>query len=275
MFEGTLHPEREVKPRLDVSPDDTTERMKAVLVDDEKSSLRSLSFELNAYCPEVEIIGQFQNPVSAVREIPELEPDVLFLDIEMPELNGFELLQKLPDLDFEVIFVTAYDQFAIRAFEFNAIDYLLKPVRKPKLIQAVQRVADKTQPGFGIQELQALIENIKIQSNPGGMRNIALPSSDGFNMVDINDIAYLQAESNYTWVFLVNQKKHLVAKTLKEFEGMLNFDQYYRPHKSYLVNLNQLDKYVRGQGGYLILKDGTQVPVARAQKPDLMRKLKV
>jgi two-component system LytT family response regulator len=194
--------------------------------------------------------------------------------IEMPGMNGFDVLQQLEDIPFAVIFVTAYDQFAIKAFEFNALDYLLKPVRKEKLIQAMQKVRDQLQQKLDKTGLEALLQNISLQSR-SGLEQIALPTTDGFSMVHINDIAYLHADSNYTWVFLANQKKYLIARTLKDMEGMLQFPQYFRAHKSYLVNLNHLDRYIRGQGGYLVLRDGTQLPVARAQKSDLMKILKI
>jgi len=249
--------------------------MKAILIDDEKSSLRSLSYELNAYCPEVRVVAQCQDPAKAIEEIKKHQPDVIFLDIEMPGMNGFELLQHFTEIKFDVIFVTAYDRFAMKAFDFNAVDYVLKPVRKTKLIQAVQKAAEKQQHGMPSSNLQALLQNINVQAQSGAIQNIALPTSEGFSMVDINDICYLNAESNYTWVYLVNKRKYLVSKTLKEFVGMLNFPQYFRSHKSYLVNLNYMDRYVRGQGGYLVLKSGEQIPVARAQKSELMRVLNV
>lgn len=249
-------------------------KLRAILIDDENSSLQSLTYELNAYCPEIEVISACQRPQQGLMQIRALNPDIVFLDIEMPGMNGFDLLQALRHIDFAVIFVTAYDQFAIKAFEFNALGYLLKPVRKEKLIQAVKKVQDQQQQKFDRTSLDALIQNIGIQTR-GGIEQIALPTSDGFSMVHINDIAYLQADSNYTWVFLSSQKKYLVSKTLKDIEGMLRFPQYFRAHKSYLVNLNYVEKYVRGQGGYLVMKDATQVPVARAQKGDLMKYLKV
>lgn len=248
-------------------------KLRAILIDDEKSSLQSLAFELNAYCPDIEVIATSKDPIEGVTVIQQLKPDLLFLDIEMPGMNGFDLLQSLPELEFDVIFVTAYDQFAIKAFEFNAIDYLLKPVRKDKLIQAVQRVQSNQQ-HLDQASLEALVQNIRVQSRTG-IEQIALPTSDGFAMVHVNDISHLQAESNYTWVFLNNQKKYLIAKTLKEMDGMLEFPQYFRAHKSYLVNLNHVDRYIRGQGGYLIMRDATQIPVARAQKMELLKTLKL
>jgi two-component system, LytTR family, response regulator len=249
--------------------------MKAILVDDEKSSLRSLTYELNAYCPEVTVVAQCQDPVKAVEEIRINKPDIVFLDIEMPGMNGFELLQQFTEIDFDVIFVTAYDRFAMKAFDFNAVDYVLKPVRKSKLIQAVQKAAERQYHGIAPSDLQALLQNINVQAQTGIIQNIALPTSEGFAMVDINDICYLNSDSNYTWVYTVNQKKYLVSKTLKEFVGMLNFPQFFRAHKSYFVNLNHLDRYIRGNGGYLVLKNGAQIPVSRANKAELMRLLNI
>jgi two-component system LytT family response regulator len=248
--------------------------LNTILIDDEKSAIQTLAIELEAYCPEVRVIGSYQDPQEGLQALRNQKPDLLFLDIEMPVLNGFELLQKLPVLHFDIVFVTAYDQFAIKAFEFNAIDYLLKPIRKTKLVQAVQKVLDRQLQSLDKNGLEALIQNIKVQSHTG-LEQIALPTSDGFSMVHVNDIAYLQADSNYTWVYLANQKKHLIAKTLKDMEGMLDFQQFFRSHKSYLVNFNHVDRYVRGQGGYLVLKDGTQIPVARAVKGELQRFLRI
>lgn len=247
--------------------------IKAILIDDERSSLESLSFELEAYCPDVEVIATCRNPHEGIKEIKERKPDLVFLDIEMPEMNGFELLQELPAIPFDVIFVTAYDQFAVRAFEFNAVDYILKPVRKVKLVQAVQKVLERKQHQFDPSQLMALMQNLQLQSK-SGLEKIALPVGEGFSMVHVNDISYLKAESNYTWVFLETKEKHLIAKTLKEIEALLNFPQYFRAHKSYLVNLNHVDKYVRGQGGYLVTSGGEQIPVARSQKSDLIQLLK-
>lgn len=249
-------------------------KLKAILIDDEKGSLESLTFELREYCPDIEVIASCQDPKEGLRLVQKLSPDLLFLDIEMPGMNGFELLQKLDDVSLNVIFVTAYDQFAIRAFDFNAIDYVLKPVRKVKLISAVQKVVDRQQPKLDKTSLEALLQNIRIQSH-SGLENIALPTHDGFTMAHINDITHLSADSNYTWVHLTSQKKYLVTKTLKDMEEMLVFPQYFRAHKSFLVNLNHVDHYVRGQGGYMVMKDHAQIPVARTQKTELLRLLRL
>jgi two-component system LytT family response regulator len=247
-------------------------KLSAIIVDDERSALQALQYELDTYCPEVRLEASFKDPHEALQWITAKDVDVVFLDIEMPVMNGFDLLEKLPELPFDVIFVTAYDQFAIRAFDFNAVDYLLKPVRKSKLIEAVQKVVHRQRQRMDKNGLEALIQNIRVQAHTG-LEQIALPTSEGFTMVHINDITYLQADSNYTWVVTGSGKKYLVAKTLKEMESMLQFPQYFRAHKSYLVNLNHVDRYIRGQGGYLVMRDNHQVAVARAQRSELMRML--
>ena len=172
-----------------------------------------------------------------------------------------------------VIFVTAYDQFAIQAFEFNAIDYILKPVRKDKLVNAVQKIVDRQSHEFPQDQLTALVNNIQLQTH-SGIEKIALPTSDGYEFVHVNNIVHLKAESNYTWVHL-ESKKYLVAKTLKEMSSMIPFPQFFRAHKSHLVNLNHVTKYVRGSGGYLVLDNGEQIPVSRSQKESLMSILNV
>lgn len=247
-------------------------KLSAIIVDDERSALQALQYELETYCPEVRIASAFKDPLEALQWITANEVDIVFLDIEMPVMNGFDLLEKLPALDFDVVFVTAYDQFAIRAFDFNAVDYLLKPVRKAKLVEAVQKVTHRHRQRLDKHGLEALIQNIRVQAHTG-LEQIALPTSDGFTMVHINEITYLQADSNYTWVVTGSGRKYLVAKTLKEMESMLQFPQYFRAHKSYLVNLNHVDRYIRGQGGYLVMRDNHQVAVARAQRSELMRML--
>ena len=248
--------------------------MKVILIDDELNSLESLKSDIETYCPELEIIDSCSDPREGVNSIREHRPDLVFLDIEMPHMNGFELLESLSSIDFDVIFVTAYDQFAVKAFDFNAADYLLKPVMKTKLIHAVQKVTDRQHHQFSQTDLNALMTNMKLHTMRT-MENIALPTSDGFEFVHMNEIVFLQSESNYTWVHIRDQKKHLLTKTLKDMQAMITFPQFFRAHQSYLVNLNHVKKYVRGKGGYLVLKDDTQIPVSRANKEALMQILKV
>lgn len=244
--------------------------MRTILIDDELDSLESLATEIKAYCPEIQIICTCSDPRQAASLIQQHNPDLIFLDIEMPHLNGFELLQQLEGIDFDVIFVTAYDAYAVRAFEFNAVDYLLKPVMKSKLIQAVQKIYDKKTSSLDGDHLKALINNIHLHARQE-IENIALPTAEGFEFVHVNDICYLQSDSNYTWVHLKTQQKYLLARTLKDMASMISFPQFFRAHQSYFVNLNHVKKYVRGQGGYLVMQDGVQIPVSRANKENLMR----
>jgi len=245
--------------------------MRVVLIDDEPFNLDSLRIELNTYCPDVEIVGQFTDPREGALALRHAPPDLLFLDIAMPHMNGFQLLESLEDIAFDVVFVTAYDEYAVRAFNFNAVDYLVKPVQHADLVQAVQRARDRqgmrTVSG---EELRALITNT--QAHAGGLESIALPTAEGFEFIHVNTILYLQSDSNYTWVVLTDGTRHLLARTLKDMSGMIRYPQFFRAHQSYYVNLNHARKYVRGQGGYLVLQDGTQIPVSRANRDNLLLK---
>lgn len=248
--------------------------IRAILIDDEFDSLESLKQEIELYCPGVEIVSSHSDPREGKKAIMLHEPDLLFLDIEMPYLNGFELLESLGEIRFDVIFITAYDEFAIKAFEFNASDYLLKPVIKSKLVQAVEKSKARKARGMGSGDLAALIHHVQLQ-RAEGMEKIALPTSEGFEFIHVNDIVYFKAESNYTWVHLVTGEKHLIARTLKQFSGFLSFTQLFRSHNSWIVNLNHVKKYIKGQGGYLVLNNGDTVPVSRSNKEGLINLLRI
>lgn len=245
------------------------QNIKAIIIDDERDAIESLQFELDHYCPGVKVVNSYQSPHKALTELSEWECDVLFLDIEMPVMSGFDLLDRIGKLPFNVVFVTAYDQFAIKAFEFNAIDYLLKPVQKDKLIRVVEKIRNKQEKSIDNIAVEAAITNIQSQSNSLA-ENIALPTSDGFVFVKINDILYVKAESNYSWVNVIDGRKFLLSKTLKSIEEMIGSPKFLRVHQSYFINLAKVSKYVRGQGGYLVLEEGTQVPVSRSKKETLM-----
>lgn len=247
--------------------------LEAILVDDEDVSLRSLKYELEKYCPNVKVLEAISDPVKAVESIRQMNPDVVFLDIEMPKMNGFDLLQCFPSIDFDVIFVTAYDEFAVKAFEFNAVDYLLKPVLKSKLIQSVSKLSEKQKHAFDQASLHALMQNINLNSGDTRVPTLAIPTQEGFEIIHVSEITHLHAESNYTWVHLQDSDKYLVSRTLKEVAEMINSEQFFRAHKSYVVNLNHIRKYVRGRGGYLILRNGVDVPVSRSQRSGLLEVL--
>jgi two-component system LytT family response regulator len=243
--------------------------MRAILIDDEEDSLEALTSELRAYCPDVQIVAAVSDAREGLALIRAQAPDLVFLDIEMPYLNAFEVLQQCDPVSFDVIFVTAYDEYAIKAFEFSAVDYLLKPVLKHKLIQSVQKVQEKQHLHLSSDHLRALINNVHLHTRPH-LENIALPTSDGYEFVPINAISFLQSDNNYTWVHLQTKQKFLLTRTLKEMSAMISFPHFFRVHQTYCVNLNHVKKYVRGQGGYLVMKDGTQIPVSRANKDALL-----
>lgn len=244
--------------------------LKAVLIDDERNSLESLNLELLSYCPEIIITAMFRDPIEGRQAILQSPPDVLFLDIEMPGMNGFDLLLSIPSINFEIIFVTAFDQFALKAFDVHAIDYLLKPIRKDKLIQAVQRAKERHLEKTAKTNVQAFVQHMMSQASYDHDQ-IALPTNEGFTFVKTKEIIYLEAESNYTWIKLTSQARLLISKSLGEIEGQLNASNFYRIHKTFVANIHQIHRYVRGQGGTLVMNDGSQIPVSRTHKEQLLK----
>lgn len=241
--------------------------MRAILIDDEVNALDSLAIELKAYCPEVEILEKCLGAKKGLDAIRNLNPDLIFLDIQMPWMTGFELLEQLDDFSLDIIFVTAHDEYAIKAFEVNAVDYLLKPILKEKLISAVQKAKDR-KPVTSL-VVKELMEAIHVKET-AKLPHIAIPVPEGLDFVKIVDILYASADSNYTFIHLVNGKSILLSKTLKQVEAMVEGRSFFRIHQSYLVNLAHIQKYIKGQGGALIMDNGKSLPVSRASKPKLM-----
>lgn len=243
---------------------------KAIIIDDEEHSLETLRWKLEHYCPEIEVIATFVNPVEGLAYMKQTAFDVLFLDIEMPFLNGFDILEELGEVSFDVIFTTAYDDFGIKAIKYSALDYLLKPIQNQELRQAVDRHLKKTNHHVPTKQIEALIDNVK-QEDQGKMSRIALPTQESIEFVEPNDIVVCASDSNYTTVYLMDGRKKVLSKTLKEFEEMLSPFNFFRTHQSHLVNLNYVKEYIRSDGGYLVLKNKMTIPVARSRKDDLLR----
>lgn len=240
----------------------------AILIDDEKGCLDSLEIELETYCPDVKVLAKCQSAEKALDVLQTLKPDMIFLDISMPQMNGFDLLLKIPKINFEVIFCTAYDAFALTAFDFCAIDYLLKPVAKEKLIRAVDKVRAKQTKQVDLQNLDLLLANMR-----GGIHhrpNIAVPTIDGLEFIAVNDIVYVEADGNYSRIWLANKEKILVSRTLKELETLLSSHHFVRIHQSYLINFTRIKKYVKGEGGYVVMDNGVSLQVSRANRMKLM-----
>ena len=245
--------------------------IKAVIVDDEPFCCSSLVILLERYCPEVKVTGIYHSGDDALQAIPEHHPQIVFLDIEMPGMNGFEMLEKLPAIDFEIIFTTSYDQYAIKAIRLSALDYLLKPIDREELQKAVQKVIERSHHPFP-QQLEILLQ--KIHQPISSAQKIALPSMEGLQMIDVNSIISCASDSNYTIFFIRNKKKIVVSRTLKEIEEMLEEYPFLRVHNSYLINLNEIDKYIKGEGGYLVMSDGSNIDVSRSKKETLLNKLR-
>jgi two-component system, LytTR family, response regulator len=244
--------------------------LKAIIVDDELNCSQSLSTMLERYCPEVELSAVCNSGAAALREIPLHHPQLVFLDIAMPHMNGFELIEKLPEINFEIIFTTSYDQYAIKAIKFSALDYLLKPVDREELKKAVQKVAQKQQRQLP-QQLEILLQ--KLNQPVSSNLKIAIPTMEGLQMIPVDSIINCTSDSNYTNFLLKNKQKMKVSRTLKEIEEMLEGQSFFRVHHSHLVNLHEIHKYVRGEGGYLIMSDGSSIDVSRTRKELLLQKL--
>jgi two-component system LytT family response regulator len=239
--------------------------MKALVVDDENKSRITLIKSIEKYTSDIEIVGDAASVVEALKKIKELQPDLLFLDVQLPDGSGFDILELLPNLNFKIIFVSAYDKYAIDAFKFSAIDYLLKPVEPDLLIRAIEKSKkeDKLQSMEG--KLNVLLSNRK------NIEKIALPSSNGLELVKVNEIIYCQADSNYTLFHLLDGQKILVSRSLKEYDEILSSQGFYRIHQSYLIKLSFVKKYLKGEGGTVILENGKELDVSRRRKEGFLK----
>lgn len=246
----------------------------ALIVEDEKNSQDLLKELVEQYCEGVKIVAIAGNVASALEAINTHKPDLVFLDIELPDGDGFQVLEKSPKLSFDVIFTTAYNQYAMRAFKFAATDYLLKPVDIEELQDAVKRVVDKrsqeSQEGTS-EKIEALLQNIRSVNKP--FKRIVLPTSNGFTVVDPQEIIRCESDRNYTFIFLTDGRKILVSRTIKEYDEMLRDFNFFRIHQSHLINLNFLKNYTRGRGGYVELKDGTVLDVSARRKSEFLKRM--
>ena len=247
--------------------------IKAVILDDEHHSIETLQWKLENYCPEVKIVQAFNDPVKALEYLKKNPPDLLFLDIEMPMLNGFDVLEELgSQLFFDVIFTTAYDQFGIQAVKASALDYLLKPVQNKELKNAIDKYKIKANEEVRANKIEGLLQNVK-SAQSGGPTKIALATKESIEFVDKNDIIVCSSDSNYTMVYLSGNRKKLISKTLKEFENLLAPMNFYRPHNSHLVNLEKIIEFVRSDGGYLVMENKMKVPVSKNRREGLLGRL--
>jgi len=243
--------------------------LKAIIVDDEPYCCETIATLLEE-SRDVEIVSVCHNAADALIAIRKYSPDIVFLDVEMPKMNGFEMLEQLPQVNFEIIFTTSYDQYALKAIRFSAIDYLIKPVDEEELRTAIQKVIQRSQKPI-TQQLEILLQKIHQPSTP--INKIAMPTMEGLQMIPVDSIISCESDSNYTILQLKNSKKLIVSRTLKEIEELLEEHSFVRVHRCYLANMNEVEKYVKGEGGYLVMSDGTTIDVARNKKEVLLKKL--
>jgi two-component system LytT family response regulator len=243
--------------------------IKTIIVDDERKSRVTLENLLNANCPGVAISDGCDSIETALVSIEKHSPDLVFLDIEMPFNNGFTLFERIKHPKFDVIFTTAYDQYAIRAIKFSALDYLLKPVDVDELKNAIAKVKQKKESNQNQSlNFELLLSNLKSKS-----AKIAVPTFDGLQMINAEEIIKCTAHESYTELTLTNGSKLMVSRILKEYEDLLSDLNFFRIHNSYLVNLTHIKKYIKGDGGYVVMSDGESCEVSRRKKTELLNKL--
>lgn len=250
--------------------------IKALIVEDEKNSQELLKELISEYGEGVEVVAVAGNVAEALAALKEHKPGLVFLDIELPDGDGFQVLEKAEELNFDVIFTTAYDQYAMRAFKFAATDYLLKPVDIDELQSAIERVVSKQANGNNDDQsgkLDALIKNIRNMGQP--FKRIVLPTTNGFTVVNPDDIIRCESDRNYTFIFLNDGRRILVSRTIKEYDEMLQDFNFFRIHQSHLINLNYLKNYTRGRGGYVELSDGTTIDVSARRKSEFLKRMSI
>jgi two-component system, LytTR family, response regulator len=239
--------------------------MKCIIIDDESHCIKTLTSLLASNFPEVEILASCTESMKAYDLILQLKPDFIFLDIEMPFLNGFDLLSKFDQLNFDVIFTTAYDSYAIKAIKFSALDYLLKPISKDDLAFSIGKMKRDESSFTKVQlQLAKAVQNKQVPDT------IALPTADGLVFASVNDILYSTADGSYTRLFMMDKSEILLSKTLGDVEELLSEHNFFRIHHSTLVNLKQVRKYIRGEGGEVVMSNGKSLMVARARKADFL-----
>lgn len=248
-------------------------RIKTILVDDEPRGLASLQKLLQLNCPEVDVAACCNSAEEAKDVITQLHPQLVFLDIAMPGQTGLDLLRDLEEINFEIIFVTAHNNYMTQAFHFSAVDYLLKPVDDDLLVEAVKRATKRIEDKTGGQHIETFLHNIQHKGGSQKMK-LCIPSLKGFQVVEIHDIIYCEASTNYTNFHFTNRASICASKPIHEYEDLLNDCNFVRIHKSFMVNLEHVKEYIRGEGGSVILSNGNEVEVSRRKKDLLMTKMK-
>lgn len=245
--------------------------IRSIIVEDELNNQQNLLNILNEYCPSIEVIALCSSALDARLKIMELNPDLVFLDIEMPGGDGFSLLENLPELKFEVIFVTAFSNYAVKAIKFSALDYILKPIDTMELLKAIDKASIKIKDKLDNKRMLNLLKN---QHKEGHRKTLALPLSDKIEFIEVSNITRCQAEGNYTTFHLANGEKLLISKTLKEYDELLTPFDFLRVHQSHLISLNYVKSFIKTDGGYISMKDGTSITISRQRREIVMNALR-
>lgn len=239
--------------------------IKAIIIDDEQHCIHTLQHLLKKY-QSVAVAASITDSRKAIEAIHIHKPDIVFLDIEMPFMNGFQVMEGLDEINFQLLFTTAYDQYAIKALRMNAIDYLLKPIDREEFDNAMKNVFDRAL-SLSAEQTQHLLKSVRSNN----LATIALSTGEGLIFVNVDDIIYIEAKGAYTSIILKNNIKHLVSKNIATFTDMLeNNPLFFRPHKSYIIHLKAIQKYIRGDGGEIIMQDNTSIPLSRIRKQDFL-----
>jgi len=247
-----------------------TKRIRSIIVDDDESNLENLRILLTTYCPGIEIVAEASTVVQAVSEIITKKPDLLFLDVEIKSSTGFDLLEQVENRNFHVIFVTAFDQYAIKALRFSAVDYLLKPISIEDLQTAINRAQQRMMQPHPFKELENLMNNMRKETHTP---RIALPLSGSIEFVPVSNILRCVGESSYTTFHLKGGSKMIISKTLKEYEELLEEHNFLRVHKSHLVNLNHVKSFVKTADAHIVMDDGSTVTVSDMKKQEVLKRM--
>ncbi|EMR03468.1 LytR/AlgR family response regulator transcription factor [Cesiribacter andamanensis] len=245
--------------------------IKAILVDDDMLCRKALSIQLHRHCPDVNVLTECSSAQEGLTAVERYQPDLVFLDVEMPLMSGFDMLQQLDRITFHIIFTTSFDTYAIRAIKFSALDYLLKPIDTEELKRAVAKIQPKASPLH--QHLDNLLQHL--YHRPHALQKVALPTLKGYKMISLDTIIRCESEGNYTHVFLKKGERLLVSRQLKEIEELLEGHSFLRVHHSHLINLNEITHYMRGEGGWVVMSDNASVNVSRSRKVALLNALNV
>lgn len=253
----------------------TMQKLTAFIIDDEFQSRSILHKMLQQYVPDITLVGQASTVEKGLQGIKEFNPHIVFLDIKMNGETGFDLLNRLPAINFSLIFTTAFDKYAIKAFRFNAIDYLLKPIVAEELIEAVNKMRQRTFATLPTSkgQVEQLYNDIQ---NPQKVHDkLAIPTAEGFMVIPVEEIVYCHANSNYTEFYLTNKKQIMSSYTLKQYDEMLTSQSFFRAHRSYLINLAHVKMYRKGQGGDIVMSNGHEIELSRTHKDEFLHLLNI